>query len=330
MKADHLFVSIVVPTFNRRVLLARCLEALGNLDYPDDMYEVIVVNDGSTDDTRDYLEAHDRDFGFKLIVVSQENLGISSARNNGIRHASGDIIAITDDDCIPEKDWLKLIAGGFTDYHVGGAGGTVQHDDPATMVQRYIEDTGLLSQEKFSSMNFLLAGSSAYRKKIMKGAGGYDEYLKSCEDVDMSIQAQLKGFKLRYIPEAVVHHEHPATWTHLFRQQYRNSIGFAQLHKKYVKDFNPGYNILILSYRILFKAVTIPFTILKAIIKGSGRYQIVKPALDMVILTSNISGIFVGTLFSRPYPGKPVEEKLGFIEDQSMTALARKVGKKLF
>ena len=93
-------VSVVVCTYNGGRTLRQCLESLEDLDYPD--YEVIVIDDGSTDDTRSILSGFPR-----VRAIHQENLGLSKARNVGLRAATGSIVAYTDSDCFADRDWLS-------------------------------------------------------------------------------------------------------------------------------------------------------------------------------------------------------------------------------
>jgi glycosyltransferase involved in cell wall biosynthesis len=98
-------ISAVVPTFNRIATLRQTLTALAAQDYPD--YEIIVVDDGSSDGTGDVVT---REFP-AVRYVRQPNRGPAAARNVGIRAALGDIVAFTDDDCLPPVDWLSRLAG---------------------------------------------------------------------------------------------------------------------------------------------------------------------------------------------------------------------------
>ena len=97
--------SVVIPTYNRPSQLRECLEALADQDYPRTAFEVIVVDDGSTESLRgidDLFRAK-----LPLVFLRQQNAGPASARNTGAQHAKGRYIAFTDDDCVPARDWLR-------------------------------------------------------------------------------------------------------------------------------------------------------------------------------------------------------------------------------
>src|SRR5262249_1728590 len=109
-------VSVVVCSYNGAQTLERCLRSLAELDYPD--CEVIVVNDGSTDETRSILPRFP-----SVRVVHQENLGLSPARNAGLRIATGEIVAYTDADCFADPHWLTHLVYQFQQTGAAAVGG---------------------------------------------------------------------------------------------------------------------------------------------------------------------------------------------------------------
>jgi cellulose synthase/poly-beta-1,6-N-acetylglucosamine synthase-like glycosyltransferase len=315
---DCPFVTVVVPTHNRRESLRECLDSVFQQIYPADMFEVLVVDDGSSDKTKEFLEDYVRT-NPHLRFFSQINKGPSSSRNLGIENSLGEIVCFTDDDCLVDKDWLSNLVRGFDNETVGG-------------VQKYVEDSRLLNQEKFKSTNLLITGNVAYRKKVLMEAGGFDIYLNACEDLDLSIKVQMLGYGLKYVGDAIVYHRYKPSLYVLFRQQYRNALGFARLHKKYARDFYPGYNLLIYSYRISVKLVTYPLVLASALfgMRGKRGYALMKPLLDLLILFAFVLGMIVEPLFGGEYRGVKIKEKVSFLEDQSIKALFRKVFTKIF
>ena len=113
--------SVVIPTYNRPQQLDRCLAALAKQDYPQDSYRVVVVDDGSRQPLHDIVNAYTDQMTVTLIV--QENAGPAAARNKGVQNATGDYIAFTDDDCMPDAHWLREFAKtlqSHPDAMVGG------------------------------------------------------------------------------------------------------------------------------------------------------------------------------------------------------------------
>jgi glycosyltransferase involved in cell wall biosynthesis len=118
-------ISVIIPTHNRKDLLRRCLAAATSQDYPD--YEVIVVDDGSTDGTGAMVR---REFPQVRYIRQERNRGPAAARNRGIKVATGEIIAFTDDDCLLPLDFLSRLADGYRRYpEVAGVGGYLEAPD---------------------------------------------------------------------------------------------------------------------------------------------------------------------------------------------------------
>ena len=110
MRSPPVF-TVIVPTHNRPLQLACCIEALSKLEYPVNRFEVIVVDDGGTASVAELQDAF-RD-SLSLTVVRQEPAGPAAARNNGARHAKGRFLAMTDDHCAPAPDWLSRLQEAF-------------------------------------------------------------------------------------------------------------------------------------------------------------------------------------------------------------------------
>src|SRR5512141_701583 len=126
------YFSVVIPTYNRQNVLARCLDALEHQTIAPSLFEVIVVDDGSTDGTREMLGSRAFPFAFRAITVP--NGGASAARNAGVAIARGTFVALTEDDVVPDARWLEAahrrLAGGDIDVLEGrtvalGTGGDI-------------------------------------------------------------------------------------------------------------------------------------------------------------------------------------------------------------
>lgn len=143
-------VSIVVATYNRADILEKSLKSMLEQEYPND-YEVIVVNDGSTDRTEEILRDMSREYR-NLRVYHQKNSGPNVAKNRGMRKARYDIIVIMDDDCIPEKRWLKMLVSGF-EKNVGGVSSFTPHGGTSTAFRRDVLKRVGLFDLRFNEFN---------------------------------------------------------------------------------------------------------------------------------------------------------------------------------
>jgi len=217
-------ISVVIPVYNCRETADRCMASLARLDYPD--YEVIVVDDGSTDGTAEICESY---AGARIIRLDKG--GPSRARNEGIKAARGEVIAFTDGDCVVDRPWLRELAGGFTGPDVAGVGGDQVSPDDDT-------DVGKMVQEFFKTIGFVTgyiktgatikdtdhnpSCNSAYRKEILEKVGGFNEDLWPGEDVELDLNIRRLGYRLIFNPGAVVAHYRPRTY-----------LGFARMMRRY-------------------------------------------------------------------------------------------------
>lgn len=224
-------VSVVVPTYNRPDLLHRCLTALLDQTVEANTYEIIIVDDGANDEVKRLVEAMGRatEANLRYIAVTQSQ-GPAAARNVGWRAAGGEIIAFTDDDCIPEPGWLQAGLAAFKDGIVGASGRLVV-TIPANPTDYELNETGLEESEFITANCF-------YRWEALAGAGGFDERFTAAwrEDTDLflTLLKRYGGFsRLADLPDAVVVHPvRPAPWG-ISLQQQRKSMFNALLYKKH-------------------------------------------------------------------------------------------------
>lgn len=230
-------VSIVVPVYNGERTIAMCLDALVNQAMLDDRYEIIVVDNKSTDTTCEIVRRYD------VTLLHEVEIQTSyAARNRGISAAGGDIVAFTDADCVAHPEWLSELIKPFSDPEVGGVGGRVLDSEPENEVERFIQSTGLFSgyQGETVFLPVLLGGSTAYRKEILEALGGFNYRLFTGADVDLSWRMQLEtGARVAYAPEAIVYHMHRSTLSGMARAYWRYGFGEILLDAMYHKQ--PGY-----------------------------------------------------------------------------------------
>ena len=306
------YVSVVIPTYNRSSILALCLDSLFNQTYPKDRYEIIIVNDGSKDNTEDVLREFEKKAPCGFIWISQKNQGITTAENTGLSRTKGTIVCFTADDCIIDKNWISNLVNGFSNDKIGAIGGKVVSYQTNTLIQQFIEEAQILDQEKFFKRNTLITGSAAYRKQVLTDIHGFDNFLIACEDLDLSIKTQLLGYSLRYIPDAVVYHDHPATVKGLFFQQYRNGKGYVQLHRKYGRTYNLFYVTGVYGYQILKKLLYFPFNLVYIVILKKKKYFTFKPLFLIVCESAMILGIIRETICGKEYKGELIRSRIDF------------------
>ena len=142
-RVDNSTVSIVVPVYNSAKTLPACLESLSAIDYSN--YEIIIVDDGSTDNTQEMCESYP-----SIKYVKLTNGGPSRARNKGIELASGEFVAFTDGDCIVNPNWLTELSKGFIESKVAGVGGDQISPEGESQIR--------FDPEGVSTLNYLITG----------------------------------------------------------------------------------------------------------------------------------------------------------------------------
>lgn len=235
-RADVLWprISVVVCAYNARSTIRECLEALTRVDYPD--FEVIVVNDGSTDGTGEIAA----DFPFKLITT--ENRGLSNARNTGLEAATGDIVAYLDSDAFPDSQWLKYLAWAFLDSEFAGIGGpNVAPPGLGTIADCFDNAPGgpahvLLNDRE---AEHIPGCNMAFRRVQLAELGGFDPALRIAgDDVDICWRFQEAGSKLGFSPAALVWHHRRTTLRSYWKQQRGYGRAEALLERKWPEKYN--------------------------------------------------------------------------------------------
>lgn len=199
-------VSVVVPTRDRLLELEKCLTALKQQDFPKESYEVIVCDDGSTVDVKSLVLGFAQGGGH-WIYLRQNSKGPGAARNLGIRHARGAIVAMTDSDTLPEPNWLTKLWEALAENQTA----------VAVEGQVYARNEGqfgpLGEGPTNKSGGVYLTCNCAYRREVLLKAGGFDESFPFAAYEDTELAARVQQFgPIIWQPEAVVvHPERPLT-----------------------------------------------------------------------------------------------------------------------
>lgn len=233
--AEYPKVSVVVCAYNAERTMDSCLASLKDLNYPN--YEVIVVNDGSTDYTLKITQRYDY-----VRIISQENKGLSVARNVGIAAATGEIVAYTDSDCVVDPDWLtyvveKLLSSGLS--AVGGPNLPPPEDSlvPSCVAVSPGAPTHVLLSDEVAEH---IAGCNmAFRRSVLEEIGGFDPLFRAAgDDVDLCWRLQDNGYTIGFSPAAVVWHFRRNTVAAYLKQQRGYGKAEALVYFKHPHRFN--------------------------------------------------------------------------------------------
>lgn len=244
-------ISVVVCTYNGASTIRDCLDGLLELEYLN--YEVIIVNDGSTDQTAAIVQ----EYPFRLI--STENRGLSNARNTGMEAATGEIVAYTDDDARPDPHWLTYLAATFmSTTHAGVGGPNIAPAGDGRIAECVANAPGRPMQVLLSDQEaeHIPGCNSAFRKTCLQAIGGFDpQYRAAGDDVDVCWRLREQGWTLGFSPAAVVWH-HPRNSV---RAYWKQQVGYGKaeslLEAKWPEKYNPAGH-LAWSGRLYGKGLT--------------------------------------------------------------------------
>ncbi len=213
-------ISIIIPAYNAALTLPACLEALQAQTQQAD--EILVVNDGSNDQTTKVAEAHG------LQVIEQTHKGPAVARNLGISHARGDIVLFTDADCEPKPTWVAEMVRPFSDPQVAGVKGsylTRQRESVARLIQYEFEER-YDRLGRLATIDFIDTYAAGFRAAVLRENGGFEPAFPRAvsEDAELSYRLARAGSRLIFNRQAIVYHRHPNTWSAYLRRKIKFSF----------------------------------------------------------------------------------------------------------
>ena len=215
-------ISVIIPCYNASGYLSECLKALKRQSVDRDRYEIIVVDDGSSDDTFQVAEpVCDK-------CIRTVNRGPAAARNTGVNKSSGALILFTDADCIPQPDWIEKMIAPFDDPDIVGVKGAYRTQQ-TRLVARFVQaeyEVKYARMAKQPFIDFIDTYSAGFRRTVFQELGGFDERYPgaSVEDQEFSFRVAEAGHKMVFVPDAIVTHRHAETLGHYFRKKM--NIGY--------------------------------------------------------------------------------------------------------
>ena len=248
--------SVIIPAYNSEKTLFSCLESLEAQSLSKENYEVIVVDDGSTDDTSKIANR------FNVKYIFQTNKGPAAARNKGADAAAGQIILFTDADCVPDHNWIREMISPFSDREaigVKGAYKTRQMELAARFAQAEFEDRYDLLQ-KSSTIDMIDTYSAAFRKDVFLNIGGFDQSfpVANNEDTDLSYRLATAGYKLVFNPAAFVYHTHPDTFIKYLKLKFRRGYWRMVVYKRYPdKALKDSYTPVVIKIQTMLMALSL-------------------------------------------------------------------------
>ncbi len=213
-------VSVIIPSYNRASQLERCLRSLLQLDYPPSELEIIVVDDASTDATRETIERLNAAYAGRGMTLRYARhatrLGVAISRNNGAEQAIHALLAYIDSDCVASPGWLKELIPAFSDPAIGATGGMIRAYERSSLLGRYEDVHSSLfmgrqeQQIKLEGpLTYLPTANLLVRHAAWEKVGGFAP-LTFGEDVDFCRRLLLSGASILYLPRGIVEHDYRA------------------------------------------------------------------------------------------------------------------------
>ncbi len=225
-------ISVVIPTFNRPVQLATCLRGLARQTFPTRDLRIVVVDDGGGVDLSEALAETGE---VSAILVRQENRGPAAARNTGVRAAATPLIAFTDDDCVPDPQWIRRLVDRLGEGRGLLVGGKVFN---GLYLNRYANASQVLLERVYSYSNerdqcsFFTSNNMALARSDFLQTGGFDERFRTSEDRELCDRWLALGRTMEYETEALVEHRHEIGLIGFLKQHYGYGRGAYKFHRK--------------------------------------------------------------------------------------------------
>jgi len=259
-------VTILVPCYNEGAVVQGSIRSLLKLDYP--RYEVLVIDDGSSDDTSEKARVYEGDHGHAQVrVLRKKNGGKSRALNHGIAHARGEFILCMDGDSALHPQTLRLAVRHMGDPRVGAVAGSVKVVNRTNVLStlqalEYVEGLNMVrsAQGFFRLVNIIPGPIGLFRKTAMEGVGGYD-HDTFAEDCDLTLKLLVNGWQVKYEPGAIAYTEAPEKLLDLLKQRYRWTRGILQAISKHkAKLWQPykGIGITFTLWYMIFEGILWP------------------------------------------------------------------------
>lgn len=263
-------ISLVVPAYNEGLVIQAAIRSLLLLDYPN--FEILVIDDGSTDDTYEKAIAVAREQQhIPVRVITKRNGGKAEALNTGMTAARGEFILNMDGDSKLSSNTLRVCIRHFENPKIGAVAGNVKvinRENIWTKIQalEYVEGLAMArkAQSFMRAVNIIPGPLGMFRKSVLQQVGGYD-HDTFAEDCDLTLKLLMRGWHIAYEPTAIAWVETPSGLLDLLKQRYRWTRGILQATSKHSHALwqprKAGINCFILWY-MLFEGIMWPFSTL--------------------------------------------------------------------
>ncbi|WP_144821934.1 glycosyltransferase [Marinobacter piscensis] len=229
---DTIKVSVIIPFYNEEQFIGQCLSALEAQDYPRELFEVIAVDNNSTDKSTEIAKQ------FNVNVINQPIGTVGAVRNAGAKSARGQYLAFIDADCIVQPNWLSLAVNAMETENATYGGGYSIRNSPYWIEKAWLLEPRVLPKE-------LLGGCIFIKKTVFFDISGFDETITSGEDTKLSQTLRENNYDVKIISDLnIIHLGNPVTLKHFFYRQVWHSENYFQNWPDTIKD--PTFYLLLM------------------------------------------------------------------------------------
>lgn len=296
-------ISIIIPVLNSERSIRDCLNAILDQGYPREHYEIIIIDNGSTDKSIEII----KQYPVKLLFEKRAHNSYM-ARNLGIKQAAGDIIVFLDADCIPQENWMINLITPFVSSDVGVVAGEVFSAKPTNLIQGFYSYTNFLQQENKvdDGIRALATANIALRKEIFTEIGLFDETFRWGGDNDFGLRIQQEtDYRIIFLKIASVEHSHRHSFKGLLKHAFTYGLGIARFRLKHTNlpNYRQSTSLMINTVifgRFILGIIIIPLRSIR--IWRSGRTlleSIIYPILDKLFMLTEQAGIIYFLLKNR-------------------------------
>lgn len=238
------YISFIIPSYNAQKTIKKCIDSINNQNYPVDNFEIIAVDNNSTDKTAEIIKSLSR-----VIYTNEPTQGRSHARNHGARIAKGDLLAFIDADVFLDPDWLVNLVKSFNKDSIGGGQGRIipSNEDGQASLNKFrirqqndsTNNTNIILRLMYYESPMVNSAACMYRKEAFIFVGGFDVLLERHEDIDLAKRVCLAGFDLVAAKESIAHVEyHGEGWWSYFVRSYSEGYTKQSYNAKWLQYFS--------------------------------------------------------------------------------------------
>ena len=233
----NFLISIITPSYNRAHELKYLLKSLEKQNIDHNIFELIISDDGSSDNTKDLIKRWKNKSLFKIRYISQKNQGPGAARNHGLKNSQGELIVFIDSDCEAHPNWLKIIIDHYNKNDFDACGGPDSSKDDFTILQKAIDysmtsffTTGGMRghSENMIAKFYPRTHNMAIKRSIYENLGGFGS-LRHGQDIEFSNRIRKSGARIKFIKDAIVYHRRRTSLKQFYKQVFNWGVARINL-----------------------------------------------------------------------------------------------------